>query len=43
MENEVPMIVFDVEEPDGIYRALHGDHVGTIISSQPEGVTTQES
>lgn len=32
MENDVPIIVFDVEDPDGIYRALHGDHVGTIIS-----------
>ena len=42
MENDVPMIVFDVEEPDGIYRALHGDHVGTIISSQPEGAPERE-
>jgi uridylate kinase len=42
MENEVPMIVFDVEEPDGIYRALHGDHVGTIISSQPDGAPVRK-
>jgi uridylate kinase len=36
MENHLPIIVFDVGTPDGIYRALLGDHVGTVISSLPE-------
>ena len=30
MENELPIIVFDVATPDGIYRALRGDSVGTV-------------
>ncbi|HEX6031700.1 MAG TPA: UMP kinase, partial [Tepidiformaceae bacterium] len=34
MENELPIIVFDVRAPDGIYRALTGEHVGTIVSSE---------
>ena len=29
--------------PDGIYRALHGDHVGTIISSHPESAAARHS
>jgi uridylate kinase len=36
MENHLPIIVFDVGAPDAIYRALRGDHVGTVVSSQPE-------
>jgi len=42
MENHVPIIVFDVATPDGIYRALRGDSVGTIISSvaEPESLTS---
>jgi len=36
MENQLPIIVFDVATPDAIYRALHGDHVGTEVSSLPD-------
>lgn len=36
LENELPIVVFDVATPDGIYRALRGDHVGTLIASHPE-------
>ncbi|MCZ2111885.1 MAG: UMP kinase [Dehalococcoidia bacterium] len=36
MENQLPIIVFDVATPDGIYRALRGEHVGTIIVPQPD-------
>jgi uridylate kinase len=36
MENALPIVVFDARIPDGIYRALRGDHVGTIVSSHPE-------
>jgi uridylate kinase len=35
MENQLPIIVFDVRAEDGIYRALMGDHVGTVVSSYP--------
>ncbi|MEO9254465.1 MAG: UMP kinase, partial [Tepidiformaceae bacterium] len=36
MENQLPIIVFDVATPDAIYRALLGDHVGTVIDSVME-------
>jgi uridylate kinase len=36
MENHLPIIVFDIATPDGIYRALRGEHVGTLVASQPE-------
>lgn len=36
MENHLPIIVFDVGTRDGIYRALLGEHVGTLVSSQVE-------
>jgi uridylate kinase len=36
MENQLPIIVFDVGSPDAIYRALLGDHVGTVIDSVAE-------
>ncbi len=41
MENRLPIIVFDVRTPDGIYRALTGEHVGTTVSSEtPEPART---
>ena len=36
MENALPIIVFDVHADDGVYRALNGDHVGTVVSSHPD-------
>ncbi len=36
MENDLPIVVFDVRRPDGIYEALRGDHAGTIVSSDGE-------
>jgi uridylate kinase len=36
MENDLPIIVFNVRAPDGIYRALMGEHVGSIVSSRSE-------
>src|SRR5690606_4173581 len=35
MENQLPIIVFDIRTPDGIYRALRGEPIGTVVSSQP--------
>ena len=41
MENRLPIIVFDVRAPDGIYRALVGEHVGSIVASEaPETAST---
>ena len=36
MENELPIVVFDVRRPDGIFDALRGKHVGTSVSSKQE-------
>ena len=33
MENNLPITVFDVERPDGIYHALMGEAIGTVISN----------
>jgi uridylate kinase len=35
MENKLPIIVFDVEEPAGIERAAAGEPIGTLVSSEP--------
>ncbi len=35
MENKLPIIVFDVEEPRGIERAAAGEPIGTLVSSDP--------
>ena len=34
MENNLPIIVFDVAAPQGIVHAVEGDVIGTIVSSQ---------
>jgi uridylate kinase len=36
MENSLPIIVFDSRKANGIYQALMGESVGTVISSAPE-------
>lgn len=41
MENHLPIVVFDVRAEDGIYRALNGDHVGTVVSSHPDAATAR--
>ena len=33
MENHLPIVVFDVNAQDGIYRALRGEEIGTIVSA----------
>jgi uridylate kinase len=35
MENHLPIVVFDIRAPDSIYRALSGERIGTIVSSDP--------
>jgi uridylate kinase len=34
MDNELPIIVFDVNKPGNIHRALVGDPIGTLVSSR---------
>ena len=33
MENKLPIVLFDVEAPDGIERAAAGESIGTLVSS----------
>ena len=39
MENDLPIVVFDLNTPDNITRVARGDSVGTLISAQPGGAT----
>ena len=39
MENNLPIVVFDLNEPDNITRVARGDRVGTLISAQTGGAT----
>ncbi len=38
MENDMPIVVFDVGEQDAIYRALSGDSIGSVVSSRVDAV-----
>jgi len=37
MENDLPIVVFDLNEPDNITRVARGEAVGTLISGRPLG------
>ena len=37
MDNRVPIIIFDMNNPDNIRRAIVGEKVGTLVSEKPEG------
>jgi uridylate kinase len=39
MENDLPIVVFDLNQPDNISRVAAGEPVGTLISAQTGGVT----
>jgi uridylate kinase len=36
MDNRVPIIIFDMNNPDNIRRAIVGEKVGTLVSEKPE-------
>ena len=36
MENQLPIVVFDVATDDAVYRALRGDSVGTVVSAHAD-------
>jgi uridylate kinase len=40
LENDLPIVVFDLNEPDNITRVARGDRVGTLISVKPGGATS---
>jgi uridylate kinase len=37
MENDLPIVVFDLNQPDNIKRVAMGEPVGTLIAGAPEG------
>lgn len=37
MDNRMPIIIFDMNNPDNIRRAIIGEEVGTLVSENPEG------
>jgi uridylate kinase len=39
MENDLPIVVFDLNEPDNVTRVARGEPVGTLISAQRGGAT----
>ena len=39
MENDLPIVVFDLNRPDNIRRVALGESVGTLITAEPDGGT----
>ncbi len=39
LENDLPIVVFDLNEPDNITRVARGEPVGTLISAQRGGAS----
>jgi uridylate kinase len=37
MDNDMPIIVFDVQSPGQIERIIHGEHVGTLVCADQDG------
>ena len=37
MENDLPIVVFDLNQPNNITRVALGERVGTLISAGPAG------
>jgi uridylate kinase len=35
-ENNLPMIVFNMDVPDNLYKLVKGDNVGTVINNEPK-------
>jgi len=36
MENNIPMLLFGIDDPANIYRAIIGEHIGTIITNSKD-------
>jgi uridylate kinase len=37
MDNNLPIVVFNVSQPENIRRVLRGERVGTLVTSEPNG------
>ncbi|MBN7572623.1 UMP kinase [Clostridium beijerinckii] len=35
MDNEIPILVFGLDEPGNIRRAMYGENIGTLVATQP--------
>ena len=35
-ENNLPMIVFNMDVPDNLYKLVKGENVGTVINNEPK-------
>lgn len=38
MDNDIPILVFGLDDPQNIKRVLEGEHIGTVVSNHPETV-----
>ena len=32
MDNDLPILVFSIEDPDNIYKAVCGENIGTVVT-----------
>jgi uridylate kinase len=37
MENDLPIIVFDIGDPQNMLRAVNGEPVGTLVRGKQDG------
>jgi uridylate kinase len=37
MDNNIPIVVFDLSEPGSAARIVAGDRLGTLVSNDPSG------
>jgi uridylate kinase len=42
MENDLPMIVFGMEDEGSIARALQGEKIGTLVHAGPPGSSIEQ-
>jgi uridylate kinase len=40
MDNELPIIVFDMNVPGNIRRVVFGEQIGTLVAGSPRGART---
>ena len=43
MDNDLPIVVFDMNVPGNIRRVVFGEPIGTLVSTAPPGAPTLES
>jgi uridylate kinase len=40
MDNNIPILVFGLDDPENILRVLRGENIGTIVSNGSSGLNT---